>query len=94
MLFYAHATFAFLLFLFELCLGFWLVIKAKKDVIDVALLAGQTSGFLITVLSLSEVGVLHLLVVGQLIAMWTFAFLLTHAVYRIEQIDTKQAASL
>ena len=83
-LFYVHATFAFSLFLFELGLGFWLMLKARRDVIDIILFTGQAAGFTISMLSLGEIKVLHLLVVGQLITVWMFALLLTRAVYRIE----------
>ncbi len=86
-LFYLHATFAFLLFVVELGLGFWLVIKARKDGIDTVLFLAQATGFVISLLSLGEIKVLHLLVVGQLIAIGMFALLLTRAVHRIEEIQ-------
>lgn len=85
-LFYIHATFAFSMFLFELGLGFWLMLKARRDAIDYLLFIGQAIGFTISVLSLGEIEVLNLLVVGQLISVWMFALLLTRAVYRIEEI--------
>jgi hypothetical protein len=86
-LFYIHAAFAFSLFLFELILGLWLVLKTRKDVIDGVLFTVQAIGFVISTLSLDGIKVLNLLVVGQLIAIWMFALLLTRAVYRIEVTD-------
>jgi hypothetical protein len=78
-----HMAAAILLFAAEMGIGVWLAFFILRNQAGYYLIAVQLVGLIIAVLSLKEVRVLGIFVVGQLVALGSFAVLLTFSVARL-----------
>lgn len=85
--YYAHAVLAMLLWALDLIGGAWLVRRAGREPVSMALYGLQYLGFVIAMLSTSEIGRLDLMAVAQLLVIFSFAALLMRAIPRIEHVE-------
>lgn len=81
-----------ILFVAEVAVAAWLVLKVHRDAINVTLFGVQLSGFILMFFALDQVGLIsrEYVAVGQLLAIGAFSAVLTRVVLQIEKVHLSQ----
>jgi hypothetical protein len=87
-LFYdVHITIALVLAAVNLITAIWLLIHVRRDLTNYVLLVGMIAGAAIGILSMTELGILHALASGQILAVLSFAVFLARTVAQLERVN-------